>query len=211
MPAEDVPGPATVRGEIAVFARAPIPGQAKTRLIPALGADGAARLQARLIEATLAKARRLPECRVTLWVAGDPAALPATARAAAVHVQPQRGADLGERMAHAVQIALARAASVLVIGTDCPALTAAHLSDALATLATHDIVLTPADDGGYVLIGLRAPQPQVFAGIAWGGPTVLQATLQRIETSGLRAAVTPALPDLDTPADYARARAEGWL
>jgi rSAM/selenodomain-associated transferase 1 len=198
-----------VRCEVAVLARAPVPGQAKTRLVPALGAAGAARLQARLIEVTVAKALALEQARVTLWLAGDPATLPAPVRGVAV--QAQVGADLGARMDYAARAALARAARVLVIGTDCPALTAAHLRAARDALADFDVVLQPADDGGYVLIGMRAPQPSLFTGIGWGSPSVFAATLRRIADAGLRAAVLPALPDLDTPDDLARARAAGWL
>lgn len=194
---------------IAVLARAPVPGQAKTRLIPLLGAEGAAQLQARLIEATLAKARALPDCAVTLWVAGDAAQLPAAAQS--VPVEPQVGADLGERMAHAFDRTLRRARQVVVIGTDCPAMTPAHLQAAFAALATHDVVLQPATDGGYVAIGLTRPQPELFAGICWGGAEVLAATRERIGALGLRAALLDPLPDLDTPEDYMHATAQGWL
>lgn len=195
--------------EVAVLARAPVPGEAKTRLIPALGADGAARLQARLIELTLARAAALQGARVSLWLAGDPAALPAGARDVPLHAQ--RGEDLGARMDHAAREALARAARVLVIGTDCPALTPAHLRAARDALEQHDVVVQPADDGGYVLIGLNAPQPTLFTGIEWGSASVFPTTLRRIAEAGLRAAVLPSLPDLDTPDDLARARAAGWL
>ena len=194
---------------IAILARAPVPGQAKTRLIPALGAAGAAQLQARLIEATLAKAYALPDCTVTLWVAGDAAQLPRAARAAAV--EPQVGADLGERMAHAFDRTLRHARQVVVIGTDCPAMTPAHLHDAFAALATRDVVLQPATDGGYVAIGLAAPQPALFAGIRWGSNEVLAATVERIAALGLRCALLDPLPDLDTPEDYMHATAQGWL
>jgi len=114
-------------------------------------------------------------------------------------------------MAHAFVVTLARARVCALIGTDCPALTTAHLRNAFDELDGNDIAIIPADDGGYVLIALRAPQPQLFENIPWGGPTVLQATRARIEASGLRAAYLAPLPDLDTPADLVRARAEGWL
>ncbi|MFN8736670.1 MAG: TIGR04282 family arsenosugar biosynthesis glycosyltransferase [Betaproteobacteria bacterium] len=200
---------------IAVLARAPVAGAAKTRLSPLLGAAGAARLQARLLEATLAKAVALPDARVTLWVAGD-AAHPSVVAAAQHHgvtVLPQQGADLGARMAHAAAHALAApgVAAALVIGTDCPALRTAHLEQAAAALARHPVVLVPAEDGGYVLLGLRAPQPALFEGVAWGGPQVLAATRQRIAAAGLRHVELPALPDLDTPADYQDALARGWI
>lgn len=193
-----------------MFARAPVAGAAKTRLIPLLGAHGAAQLQARLIETALAKARAVPDCAVTLWLAGEASALPASARGGTA-IELQHGADLGERMAHAFARSLARSRRVLLIGTDCPALTRIDLLAAFAALEAHDVVLQPAEDGGYVLIGLRAPQPGLFDGIAWGGPTVLEGTRQRSAQLGLREATLPALPDLDTPQDYARAVTAGWL
>ncbi|MCA3227671.1 MAG: TIGR04282 family arsenosugar biosynthesis glycosyltransferase, partial [Burkholderiales bacterium] len=137
----------------------------------------------------------------------------AAARHHGVTVLPQQGADLGARMAHAAAHALAApgVAAALVIGTDCPALRTAHLEQAAAALARHPVVLVPAEDGGYVLLGLRAPQPALFEGVAWGGPQVLAATRQRIAAAGLRHVELPALPDLDTPADYQDALARGWI
>lgn len=192
--------------EIAVFAKAPVPGRVKTRLIPLLGSAGAAALQARLIEATLAKACAVEDARVCLWVAGGDYAAPP-----GVAVARQQGADLGARMNHAFAVTLARARSCVLIGTDCPALTAAHLRLAFERLRTHDAVVAPAEDGGYVLIGLNAPQPRLFEGIAWGESTVMSATRAAIEACGLRASYLPTLPDLDTPQDLARAQAQGWL
>jgi hypothetical protein len=198
----------TIARAIAVFAKVPQSGAVKTRLIPAIGAPAAAALHARLIEETLAKAHALEGAEVCLWLAGDIARYtPPPGQALA----RQDGADLGARMAHAFVVTLARARACVLIGTDCPALTPAHLRQAFDELDRNDVVVIPAEDGGYVLIGLRAPQPQVFENIQWGGPTVLQATRARIEASGLGAAYLPPLPDLDTPADLARARADGWL
>ncbi len=204
MPAD----PQAVR--IAVFARAPVAGQAKTRLIPMLGADGAAALQRRLIERTLATACALRAARVTLWVAGEPAH-PFVAEAAVrfgVAIAEQQGNDLGARMNHAFECA---AAPLVLIGTDCPQLSPTDLSAAVAALATHDVVIQPATDGGYVLIGLARPQPLLFESIDWGGPEVLRQTRERIGTLGLRCAFLPALDDLDTPADLQRAMAAGLL
>lgn len=201
--------PAEAPVDIAVFARAPVAGRAKTRLIPLLGAEGAAALQRTLIERTLATACAVPGGRVTLWVAGDPQH-PLVQQVAArfrVGVARQRGADLGARMSHAFAVRT----PLVLIGTDCPQLSADDLTGAAAALAAHDVVLQPANDGGYVLIGLARPQPPLFESIDWGGPTVLQQTRERIAALGLRCALRPALDDLDTPADLQRARAAGWL
>jgi rSAM/selenodomain-associated transferase 1 len=199
--------------EIAVFARAPVAGQAKTRLIPLLGAEGAAALQARLLQAALAKASALPGATCTLWAAGDAdhPAITAVAAQRRIPVAAQVGDDLGQRMQHAMAVALSQHAGCLIIGTDCPALTTAHLAEAATALQTHDVVLGPAEDGGYVLIGLTRPRPDLFEGIAWGSSTVLAATRQRIGAAGLRLHELPALPDLDTPEDYRHAQAQGWL
>lgn len=204
MPAD----PQAVR--IAVFARAPVAGQAKTRLIPMLGADGAAALQRRLIERTLATACALRAARVTLWVAGEPAH-PFVAEVAArfgVAIAGQQGNDLGARMNHAFEAAVA---PLVLIGTDCPQLSPTDLCAAVAALAAHDVVIQPATDGGYVLIGLARPQPLLFESIDWGGPEVLRQTRERIEALGLRCAFLPALDDLDSPADLQRAMAAGLL
>jgi hypothetical protein len=202
------PRPADARREIAVFARVPVAGQVKTRLIPALGADGAADLHARLVESTLARARRAGAASVRLWLDGDPAGYAAPP---GVAVSTQSGSDLGARMHHAFVATLARAAACVLIGTDCPALQPHHLREAFETLDSHDVVLVPAEDGGYVLVGLTVPQPRLFEDMAWGEPTVLAATRVRIDAAGLRAAFLDPLPDLDTPADLARARAAGWI
>jgi rSAM/selenodomain-associated transferase 1 len=206
--------PAELPPNIAVFARAPVAGQAKTRMIPLLGADGAAALQRRLIERTLATACAVPGARVTLWMAGHaahPAVHPFVAEVAArfgIPLAEQHGVDLGERMNHAFEAA---GVPLLLIGTDCPQLASADLAAAAAALATNDVVLQPATDGGYVLIGLNRPQPPLFEAIDWGGPEVLRQTRERIATLGLRCALRPALDDLDTPADLQRALAAGWL
>jgi len=199
---------ASERRAVAIFAKVPEPGAVKTRLIPAIGAAAAADLQGRLIDAALAKANALGNAEVRLWLAGDSSryAVPA-----GINVALQEGPDLGARMAHAFVVTLARAEACVLIGTDCPALTTTHLGQAFDALARHDVVIIPAEDGGYVLIALRAPQPRLFEDIEWGGSTVMQATRAHIEAARLRAAYFDPLPDLDTPQDLARAQAAGWL
>jgi hypothetical protein len=198
---------------IAVFARSPVPGQAKTRLIPLLGADGAARLQRQLMRQALAKASAVAgpaAARVSLWIAGDVAhpSVQDCARDFGVDVHAQAGADLGARMSNAFSVLRGRC---VLIGTDCPALTPDDLRTALAALAGADVVVQPADDGGYVLIGLRAPQPRLFEAIDWGTASVMASTRQRIRELDLAVHELPMRPDLDTPADYAHALAAGWI
>lgn len=192
--------------EIAILAKAPVAGLAKTRLIPSLGAAGAARLQALLTERVVQTALGADLGPVTLWCAPDCAdpAFTALATRFGIALRPQIGADLGERMATAIA-AQAPRGPVLVIGTDCPALTSAHLREAAAALADGmDAVLIPAEDGGYVLIGLAAPQSAVFEGVPWGTDRVLAETRARLRAARLRWFEGPLLWDVDRPADLAR-------
>jgi rSAM/selenodomain-associated transferase 1 len=194
---------------VAVLARAAVAGQAKTRLIPALGAERAAALQAHLTERALRRATA-SGAEVVLWVAGDvDAGTRALACALAVDVRQQPAGDLGARMLAALEHASGRAA--LVIGTDCPAQSASDLEQAGMLLASHDVVLQPAHDGGYVLIGMKRPVRQLFNDITWGSASVFEQTRQRAAALGLRCAQLPALPDLDRPDDLARAVAQGWI
>jgi rSAM/selenodomain-associated transferase 1 len=202
------PVPSRLRRAIAVFAKVPQAGTVKTRLIPAIGAAAAAELQRRLIESTLAKAHALEDTEVTLWLEGDNAHY---APSGSQRRMAQQGADLGAKMAHAFVVTLARAETCVLIGTDCPALTTSHLRQVFKLLERNDVVVIPAEDGGYVLIALNTPQPQLFEGIQWGGPQVMEATRARIDAARLRAAYLGPLPDLDTPEDLERARAAGWL
>lgn len=188
---------------IAIMAKAPIPGLSKTRLIPSIGAHAAAVLQERLTERTVATARAAAIGPAMLWCAPDlshPSFRELLTRHA-VTLKRQPAGDLGVRM-RAVIAGSGR--PTLVIGTDCPALTSDHLRAAATALQNADIVLTPAEDGGYVLIGAHAAHPQLFADIAWGGPTVLAATRQRIAALGLKSIELPTLWDVDTEADLAR-------
>jgi uncharacterized protein len=190
------------RCRVIVFARAPVPGRAKTRLIPALGAQGAADLAARLTERALAAAKAARIGPVELWCAPD-ASHPFfadCARRYGVARRPQGRGDLGRRMHRA----LSGPAPAILIGSDIPAMTPRYLRRAARALARRDVVFGPAGDGGYVLIGLRAPQPSLFAGVSWGAPTVLAQTRRRIERAGLRARELATLYDVDRPADLNR-------
>ncbi len=197
--------------EIAILAKAPVPGLAKTRLIASLGAVGAARLQATLTERTVQTALAAALGPVTLWCTPD-CADPAFADLAArypVHLRLQVGADLGERMATAVASHTIRG-PVIVLGTDCPALSPAYLQESAAALADGmDVALIPAEDGGYVLIGLATAHPALFAGVPWGSGQVLAETRARLRAERLRWFEAPPLWDVDRPADLARLGALG--
>ncbi len=188
---------------IAILARAPIPGLAKTRLIPAIGAHAAAVLQERLTERTVETAAAADTGPLTLWCSPDVdrASFQDLAPRFPMVLKQQPDGDLGDRMLGAIA---AQNGPTLVIGTDCPALTPEHLRAAAAALDNADVVLIPAEDGGYVLIGAREPHPQMFDGIAWGISSVLAETRTRIATLGLTAIELPALWDVDTEADLDR-------
>ncbi|MGE5160572.1 MAG: TIGR04282 family arsenosugar biosynthesis glycosyltransferase [Betaproteobacteria bacterium] len=203
--------PAEPDVDIAVFARAPIPGQAKTRLIPRLGATGAARLQRQLTERALARARSVPRARVTLWTTDDDADARTLASTAGATLRLQRGNDLGARMANAFAATLDGRRPMLLIGTDCPAQAAADLEAALTALHRADAVIQPAEDGGYVLIGMKTFHPALFEQVPWGSDAVLATTRSRAAERRLRLAELPMSWDLDRGEDLDRAVALGLV
>lgn len=188
---------------ILVLAKAPVAGLAKSRLIPALGAAGAARLQARFIQRTLATTTPLA-ATTELWCApdtGHPAFIEA-ARTFAVELYCQQGDDLGARMSHALASGFSRGGPLVLIGTDCPAIDAEILHAAFAALHDgHDAVLGPSADGGYYLIGLNGPQPLLFSAMPWSTSRVLDETRRRLQAAALRWHELPRLHDIDTPDD----------
>jgi uncharacterized protein len=190
---------------ISILAKAPIPGLAKTRLIPAIGAHAAAVLQERLTARAVATGLAADVGPVTLWCTPDPGHVSFRELVARhkVTLKHQADGDLGQRMLAAMS------GPTLVIGGDCPSLSADHLRAAANALVDGaDVVLIPAQDGGYVLIGTRAPQPQLFAGIAWGADTVLADTRSKISAAGLTCVELAALWDVDTESDLARLERE---
>jgi rSAM/selenodomain-associated transferase 1 len=196
---------------ILVFAKAPVPGEVKTRLIPALGAAGAAALHERLVGQTLATAAAAATGPVELCCAPDVShpVLAAFARAHGATLAAQGPGDLGDRMHAAFERALAGAPAAIVIGCDCPALTPHHLREAAAALAGgDDAVLAPAADGGYVLIGLARVARTLFDRICWGGPHVLEDTRRRLAALGWRWRELATLWDVDRPEDLMRLRRE---
>jgi rSAM/selenodomain-associated transferase 1 len=189
---------------IAVLAKAPVPGFAKTRLIPAIGAHAAAVLQERLTAHAVETAIAAHVGPVTLCCAPDATHTSFRELAARfpITLAQQPDGDLGARMLAAL------GACGLVIGSDCAAFTPDHLRAASAALDEADVVLIPAEDGGYVLIGMRKPQPALFSDMAWGGPAVLAETRKRIAALKLKATELAPLWDVDTEGDLARLERE---
>ncbi len=192
--------------QVAVLAKAPIPGLAKTRLIPAIGPRGAARLQRRLTRAAVQTARAAELGPVTLWCTPDARHrfFRALQRATNVNCLVQPCGDLGDRMHTAFRLHCAQG-PLLLIGTDCPALRPTHLRKAArALLDGDDAVFYPAEDGGYVLVGLRRPQAALFANMTWSTAEVMSNTRERARTLNLRLREFETLWDVDVPADLAR-------
>jgi uncharacterized protein len=188
-----------------VMAKAPRPGLAKTRLIPALGPDGAARLAARLLDHAVEQAVQARFGTVHVFAAPD-AGDPAFAELAQRHrvaLHDQGEGDLGQRMQRAFATVLRSRTAALMIGTDAPALTAERLREADAALAGHDAVFVPAHDGGYALIGLQRSAAWLFEAMPWSTAAVMATTRQRAHAAGWRIAELAPVHDIDEPADLA--------
>jgi hypothetical protein len=204
---------------ILLFAKAPVPGRAKTRLIPALGALGAARLQEQLLRATVARLAtgldRSIGTRLELWCAPDTAhpLFQELAATYALELHVQSDGDLGDRLLAGCTHALRRADSAVLIGSDCPDLGPAQLAQAVAALQAPglDAVLGPAVDGGYVLLGLRRAESALFTDMPWGGDRVAEITRERMAALGWRWRELPALRDVDRPEDLDWFGASNWV
>ena len=209
-----VPGASAGDSAVLIFAKAPVPGEVKTRLIPVLGVEGAAQLAERLIGWCVDMAVAAGVGPVELWCAPDAAhpAFGGMAGRLGVRLAVQGEGDLGERMARALADALGRHPHALLIGTDCPSFEVADLRQATAWLAQgQDAVFGPVEDGGYWLIGLSRPQPALFEGMAWSTKDVMAVTRERLRVLGLRWAELPVRWDLDRPEDLARLQADPRL
>lgn len=185
---------------VVVMAKAPVAGYAKTRLAPALGAEGAAALARRLLVHATGQAVAAGLGPVELCAAPDTVheVFAALQQRFGLLLQPQGNGDLGARMR---RVFVRHGGPLLLMGSDIPALDAALLRRAAALLATHDAVFVPAHDGGYALVGLRTPCAALFEGMTWSVPTVMAATRERLRAAGLRHAELPAVHDIDEPAD----------
>jgi len=187
-----------------MLARAPVAGRVKTRLIPALGAQGACDLQQLLLE----RALQLPAHGFSerfLWLDDLPDAnLQAFAQRLGWTLVEQPAGDLGERMRRIATLGLAESDAVILMGNDCPALDGDYLRAACGALQEQPVVIGPAEDGGYVLLGLRRIDAALFSDMPWGTERVFDMTLQRLQQLDWRTALLPALWDVDRPEDLSR-------
>ena len=191
-------------GTLICFAREPVPGQVKTRLIPPLGPVGATRLYRALLGVTLEAAAAVPGVHRELWCADGPrdgGVCGRLARRYDMSLRHQPPGDLGRRMEAALAEALTHSERAVLIGSDCPQFNLAYLASAFAALETADAVLGPAADGGYVLIGLRRISPELFADMPWGTGLVLARTRAALRGLDWSWVELPTLRDLDVPED----------
>lgn len=190
-----------------IFCKAPVAGQVKTRLTPELTAEQAMQVHIGLAQRTLQLATQNNLCPVQLWCTpstGHPFFV-ASAQTYNVTLKQQQGLDLGERMNHAFCTALDTYSRALIVGCDCPSLTGQDLEEALIALNQRGCcVLAPAEDGGYVLIGLNQPHPELFDNMPWGTGQVLEQTRTRIKHYNLHYQELKQQWDIDTPDDLAR-------
>ena len=198
---------------IAIFAKAPVAGFAKTRLIPRLGAAGAAALQRHLNERTVRIALAADIGPVSLWCSpdGQHSAFQKIGSAYDVALRDQAPGDLGNRMSHAFT-EMTALTPTLLMGTDSAVITAQHLRHSAALLLGNaDAVFIPVEDGGYILIGLKRVAPPLFDRMPWGTASVMTETEVRASAAGLTIAKLKPLWDIDRPEDYDRARSSGAL
>lgn len=193
-----------------VFTRWPEPGKAKTRLIPALGAEGAADLQRSMTRQTVGRAWAFGVAtRTRIIIAHEGGSAPQMRGwLGPLTFEEQAAGDLGLRLAHSMLRAGTRGArKIVIVGSDCPALRETHFQAAFDRLDTCDVVLGPVHDGGYALIGMRGPYPCLFQNIPWSTDRVTAATLEQARGRGLTTALLESLEDVDEPADLAGAEA----
>lgn len=188
-----------------VFAKAPVPGFAKTRLIPALGAEAAGRLASRMLSETVAQACAAQLGAVEICCAPDSSHTQFSSLQAQhqIDLSAQGEGDLGQRMWRAFERGLEQFHRVIIIGTDAPALHAEHLRIAALALREKDAVFAPAFDGGYVLVGLSRPLPSLFEKIQWSTATVMQESRAQLLRVGASSFELAPFQDIDEPADLA--------
>lgn len=187
---------------IVIFAKAPLPGRAKTRLMTALGLQGSAQLAKNMLQSTLANALEADIGPVELCITDSDHAVWGELEIPQGICWSEQGAgDLGDRMARRSQQLIAKGERVLLIGTDCPQLDSKQLRQAAQALTDFDSCLVPASDGGYVLLGLKQYLPAVFKAMPWSTAQLAELTRQAIEATGSSVKLFEALHDIDEPGD----------
>lgn len=189
---------------ILIFAKAPVAGEVKTRLVPPLKPEQAATLYKKLVNRTLKMATKRAIAPVILYCSPDESHpfFQQCQHTYSITSAQQMGKDLGARMLHALDAALENYRYAILIGTDCPAMSADYLEDAIQKLRSgSDIVIGPAMDGGYVLIGMKKIHKELFSDISWGEDSVFGSTMEKIMQAGLQLSLLDSMQDIDRPAD----------
>jgi len=194
--------------KLIIFSKSPVPGQVKTRLMPVLSEDSAAKLHSYMLEKTIKLAKKSELASIDLYCAPDTNHIffKYLEQEYKINLKPQTGKDLGERMFNALNDALKTHNSTVLIGTDCPAMQTDYLQQSFEQLEMNknDIVIGPVDDGGYVLIGARKINKLLFEDIDWSTEHVFSQTLGKISKLGWKHHELAPIWDLDTPADLQR-------
>ncbi len=199
---------------VIVFARAPSLGRVKTRLNSALSLEQVLALHERLVRHAIANADDTPDARVELWVDDNPFHTLFTelqAQYPELCMRQQPPGDLGAKMSTALAASTDKDQASIIIGSDCPAIDGQYLQAAINALSRHDLVIGPASDGGYVLIGTRSQSLPVFQSVDWGTERVLQQTLDLAAQSNLSVRLLAELSDIDRPSDLGEAKRFGLL
>lgn len=191
---------------LCVFAKAPVPGKVKTRLIPYMDAKSACQLHQKLIDECLSRTVVQNSWLSQLWSTDtENEFITKISKQYELASYKQQGSDLGQRMAHAMKVSLQDYRYVILTGTDCPGLDAGYIETVIEQLqAGADCVLGPAEDGGYVMLALSVYDGSLFSDIEWGTSRVLDITRQRIKSLGWSCYEMPVLWDVDRPGDFER-------
>jgi hypothetical protein len=191
---------------ILVFAKAPVAGQVNTRLVPFISAEEAADLHEQFTRDRLQMCTAANLCEVQLWCCPDTShrLFSDCSRLFDVTLHKQKGADLGARMSHAIRHMLGTYKNIIIIGTDAPALDSKTIAAVIRQLNDSDVVLVPAEDGGYVLLGVSTYHEQMLVDVPWGSGQVLSRTIANIESLGLKYELLGECWDVDRPEDLQR-------
>jgi hypothetical protein len=191
---------------IQVFAKAPVAGQVNTRLVPFISAQEAAELHEEFTRDRLQMCTAANLCEVQLWCSPDTShrLFSDCSRLFDVTLYQQNGDDLGARMSNAITHMLGRYKKIIIIGTDAPALDGHMIADVIRELDDRDVVLVPAEDGGYVLLGVSTYHAKMLVNVPWGSGQVLSRTVANIENLGLNYALLGECWDVDRPEDLQR-------
>lgn len=189
---------------LCIFARAPVLGQVKQRLAVTLGETAALAAHEELLQGTLDRCLAGAGYRAELWLTSLEPAVCDHLHRPGLNLRLQQGVELGSRMRWALEEGLASGARMVLIGSDCPDIDRDYVESAFASLVEFPVVLGPAEDGGYGLIGLNRPAPRLFEDMVWGDSRVLDRTLLRAHEAGLEVALLPQVYDVDQLADWQR-------